>query len=79
MPEVHMNRMTWQEYRERVTVSKAPIFLPVGALEQHGCLSEVRALEQRVSLGDQRVGRSLAHRCDIIARALGASLATALD
>jgi creatinine amidohydrolase len=36
MPEVHMNRMSWQEYRERVTVSKAPIFLPVGALEQHG-------------------------------------------
>jgi creatinine amidohydrolase len=31
-----MNRMSWQEYRERVTVSKAPIFLPVGALEQHG-------------------------------------------
>src|SRR6202140_4702777 len=36
MPEVHMNRMTWQEYRERVTVSKAPIFLPVVALAQHG-------------------------------------------
>ncbi len=36
MAEVHMNRMSWQEYRERVTVSKAPVFLPVGALEQHG-------------------------------------------
>src|SRR3984957_9109079 len=36
MSEVHMNRMSWQEYRERVTASKAPIFLPVGALEQHG-------------------------------------------
>jgi creatinine amidohydrolase len=31
-----MNRMSWQEYRERVTASRAPIFLPVGALEQHG-------------------------------------------
>src|ERR1700732_5006776 len=36
MSEVHMNRMSWQEYRERVTQSKAPVFLPVGALEQHG-------------------------------------------
>lgn len=36
MAEVHMNRMNWQEYRQRVTASKAPIFLPVGALEQHG-------------------------------------------
>ncbi len=34
--EVHMNRMSWQEYRERVTVARAPVFLPVGALEQHG-------------------------------------------
>jgi creatinine amidohydrolase len=36
MAEVHMNRMTWQEYRERVSASRAPVFLPVGALEQHG-------------------------------------------
>jgi creatinine amidohydrolase len=36
MSEVHMNRMSWQEYRQRVTASKSPIFLPVGALEQHG-------------------------------------------
>jgi creatinine amidohydrolase len=36
MSEIHMNRMSWQEYRERVTVSNSPIFLPVGALEQHG-------------------------------------------
>lgn len=36
MSEVHMNRMSWQEYRERVTQSKVPVFLPVGALEQHG-------------------------------------------
>jgi creatinine amidohydrolase len=36
MSEVQMNRMSWLEYRERVTASKAPVFLPVGALEQHG-------------------------------------------
>jgi creatinine amidohydrolase len=36
MAEVHMNRMSWQQYRERVHASKAPVFLPVGALEQHG-------------------------------------------
>jgi creatinine amidohydrolase len=36
MSEVHMNRMSWQDYRERVTASKSPVFLPVGALEQHG-------------------------------------------
>jgi creatinine amidohydrolase len=36
MSEIHMNRMSWQQYRERVTVAKSPIFLPVGALEQHG-------------------------------------------
>ena len=34
MSEVHMNRMSWQQYRDRVT--QAPVFLPVGALEQHG-------------------------------------------
>jgi creatinine amidohydrolase len=36
MPEIHMNRMSWPEYQERVTGSKGPVFLPVGALEQHG-------------------------------------------
>jgi creatinine amidohydrolase len=36
MSEVHMNRMSWPEYRERVQRSQAPVFLPVGALEQHG-------------------------------------------
>lgn len=36
MSEVHMNRMSWQQYRERMNKSKSPIFLPVGALEQHG-------------------------------------------
>lgn len=36
MSEVHMNRMNWQHYRERVTEGRAPVFLPVGALEQHG-------------------------------------------
>jgi creatinine amidohydrolase len=36
MDEVQMNRMTWPQYRERITSSKAPLFLPVGALEQHG-------------------------------------------
>ena len=33
---VQMNRMTWPEYRSRVGSGKAPVFLPVGALEQHG-------------------------------------------
>ena len=36
MSEVHMNRMSWQQYRDRVTVAKVPVFLPIGALEQHG-------------------------------------------
>lgn len=36
MSEVHMNRMNWQHYRDRVTQGRAPVFLPVGALEQHG-------------------------------------------
>jgi creatinine amidohydrolase len=34
--EIHMNRMSWLQYRERLNTSKAPLFLPVGALEQHG-------------------------------------------
>src|ERR1700733_6464866 len=36
MAEVHMNRMSWLQYRERVSTTNAPVFLPVGALEQHG-------------------------------------------
>jgi creatinine amidohydrolase len=36
MAEVHMNRMSWVQYRERVSKTNAPVFLPVGALEQHG-------------------------------------------
>jgi len=31
-----MNRLSWPENRERVQQAKAPVFLPVGALEQHG-------------------------------------------
>jgi creatinine amidohydrolase len=34
MSEVHMNRMSWQQYRDRL--AEAPVFLPIGALEQHG-------------------------------------------
>jgi creatinine amidohydrolase len=36
MAEVHMNRMSWTQYRDRITRDKPPVFLPVGALEQHG-------------------------------------------
>ena len=36
MNEVHMNRMSWTQYRDRITHDKPPVFLPVGALEQHG-------------------------------------------
>jgi creatinine amidohydrolase len=36
MSEIHMNRMSWPQYRQLVTGSRAPVFLPVGALEQHG-------------------------------------------
>ncbi|HEV8645314.1 MAG TPA: creatininase [Burkholderiales bacterium] len=36
MSETLMNRLTWMEYQERVRDGKAPVFLPVGALEQHG-------------------------------------------
>lgn len=34
--EVHMNKMSWTHYRDRVEHGNAPVFLPVGALEQHG-------------------------------------------
>ncbi|MEO8037749.1 MAG: creatininase [Betaproteobacteria bacterium] len=36
MNEVLMSRLSWVDYRERVQVHGAPIFLPVGATEQHG-------------------------------------------
>jgi creatinine amidohydrolase len=36
MPETLMNRMSWVAYRERVQRDRATVFLPVGALEQHG-------------------------------------------
>ncbi len=36
MKETLMNRLTWIEYQERVRDDQAPVFLPVGALEQHG-------------------------------------------
>jgi creatinine amidohydrolase len=31
-----MNQMSWTEYRDRLTSENPPVFLPVGALEQHG-------------------------------------------
>jgi creatinine amidohydrolase len=34
--EVQMNRMSWMQYRQRIVGERAPVFLPVGALEQHG-------------------------------------------
>jgi len=36
MKETSMNRLTWVEYQGRVREEHAPVFLPVGALEQHG-------------------------------------------
>ena len=36
MKEKMMDRLTWMEYQERVRDDQAPVFLPVGALEQHG-------------------------------------------
>jgi len=36
MSETSMNRLTWMEYQGRVRDERAPVFLPVGALEQHG-------------------------------------------
>lgn len=36
MQETLMNRLTWMEYESRVRDEHAPVFLPVGALEQHG-------------------------------------------
>lgn len=36
MNEVLMNRMSWVTYRDRIQQNNAPVFLPVGATEQHG-------------------------------------------
>jgi creatinine amidohydrolase len=36
MADLYMDRMSWVEYREWVRMSGGPVFLPVGALEQHG-------------------------------------------
>lgn len=36
MTETMMNHLTWPEYQGRVRDQKSPVFLPVGALEQHG-------------------------------------------
>jgi len=33
---LHMNEMSWIAYRDRIVRDNPPIFLPVGALEQHG-------------------------------------------
>jgi creatinine amidohydrolase len=36
MSEVLMSRLSWVDYRDRVQELGAPVFLPVGATEQHG-------------------------------------------
>ena len=36
MREVAMDRLSWIEYQARVREEHAPVFLPVGATEQHG-------------------------------------------
>ena len=36
MAEIHMSRMSWTQYRDRIALDNPPVFLPVGALEQHG-------------------------------------------
>lgn len=36
MKQTQMNRLSWMEYQARVRDDAAPVFLPVGALEQHG-------------------------------------------
>jgi len=62
MKEVAMNRLTWVEYQGRVREERAPVFLPVGALEQHGphlplvtdaltAESIARAAVQRLGIG----------------------------
>jgi creatinine amidohydrolase len=36
MKEVLMSRMSGPQYRDRIAADQPPVFLPVGALEQHG-------------------------------------------
>jgi creatinine amidohydrolase len=36
MAEIHMNRMSWTQYRDRIADGRPPVLVPVGALEQHG-------------------------------------------
>jgi creatinine amidohydrolase len=36
MKNVSMNRLSWLDYQRRMRDEGAPVFLPVGALEQHG-------------------------------------------
>ena len=36
MSSVWMNELSWVDYQARMTGDKPPVFLPVGALEQHG-------------------------------------------
>jgi len=36
MNEVLMSRLSWVDYRDRVQKQAVPVFLPVGATEQHG-------------------------------------------
>ena len=35
-PTVWMNQLSWLDYQDRLLKAQPPIFLPVGALEQHG-------------------------------------------
>ncbi|WP_124951386.1 creatininase [Sulfuriferula thiophila] len=36
MNNVNMNTMSWVAYRDQIKTANPPVFLPVGALEQHG-------------------------------------------
>ena len=36
MRTVWMNQLSWVDYEARILKEQPPIFLPVGALEQHG-------------------------------------------
>jgi creatinine amidohydrolase len=36
MKTVWMNQLSWVDYQARITTEQPPVFLPVGALEQHG-------------------------------------------
>ena len=36
MNNVNMNKMSWLAYRDLIATTNPPVFLPVGALEQHG-------------------------------------------